>query len=62
MKKTIQDKIDAIRSRASKASREMRVASSGRKENSLSESIRNKKEAEDFRLSYEAARHLAQKH
>ncbi|MFN1217371.1 hypothetical protein ACKW6Q_10410 [Chryseobacterium kwangjuense] len=61
MKKNIQHKIDSLRSKASKTSPEKERAVLSERKNSLSESIRNKKEAEDFRISYEVARDLAKK-
>lgn len=62
MKKNIQHKIDSLRSKASKASPEKETAVlSAERKNSLSESIRNKKEAEDFKTAYEAAKIMARK-
>lgn len=61
MKKNIQHKIDSLRSKASKTSPEKERAVLSERKNSLSESIRNKKEAEDFKIAYEAAKIMARK-
>jgi len=61
MKKDIQHKIDSLRSSISKVSKEGRIAPSLKRDNSLSVSIRNEKEAENFKAAYEAAKSLARK-
>lgn len=61
MKKSLQDKIDSLRKRASKEQRFTCRTDLIRLKNSLSESIRNKKEAEDFRRAYESAKETALK-
>lgn len=64
MKKNIRHKIDSIRNKAYNVSAESitisAVSESTVKEkSSLSEAIRNKKEAESFRIAYESAKSLA---
>lgn len=64
MKKNIRHKIDSIRNRAYKVSGESIAisavpASTVKEQSSLSESIRNEKEAESFRIAYESAKSLA---
>lgn len=59
MRKSLQDKIDSIRIRASKDGKFTSVSNVGKEKSSLSSSIRNKKEAESFRIAYESAKVLA---
>ncbi|KFF07848.1 hypothetical protein [Chryseobacterium luteum] len=61
MKKSIQDKMDSIRIRASKDGKFISETHLSKEKSSLSQSIRNKKEAENFRIAYESAKVLARK-